>query len=89
MSFIRCQPCGFFRPIFVQSGGDFIISFPTVTGKTYLLQRSDTLAAGSWTDAGADFPAAAGPATETSSGPQDFSAFGNPDKLFVRVRLKP
>ncbi len=41
----------FFRPIFVQSGGNFIISFPTVTGKTYLLQRSDDVS-GTWINNG-------------------------------------
>jgi autotransporter-associated beta strand protein len=31
------------------SGGDFVLSFPTVVGKTYRVERSDTLATGSWT----------------------------------------
>ena len=30
-------------------GNDFIVSFPTVSGKTYRVERSDTLQAGSWT----------------------------------------
>ena len=30
----------------------FSITFPTVTGRTYTLQRSDTLAPGSWVNAG-------------------------------------
>jgi hypothetical protein len=34
---------------FVISDGDFRVSFPTVSGKTYRLERSDTLQAGSWT----------------------------------------
>ena len=66
-----------------------ILTWTSVPGKIYRLEISETLAAGSWTDAGADFPAAAGPATETSSGPLDITPFGDPSKLFVRVRLKP
>jgi fibronectin type 3 domain-containing protein len=31
------------------SGGDAVVSFPTVLGKTYRLERSDTLQSGSWT----------------------------------------
>ena len=31
------------------SGNDFIVSFATVLGKTYRVERSDTLQAGSWT----------------------------------------
>ncbi|MEO7101043.1 MAG: autotransporter-associated beta strand repeat-containing protein, partial [Luteolibacter sp.] len=31
------------------SGNDFIVSFSTVSGKTYRVERSDTLEAGSWT----------------------------------------
>lgn len=31
------------------SGNDFVVSFSTVAGKTYRVERSDTLAAGSWT----------------------------------------
>ena len=30
-------------------GGDIVVSFPSVSGKIYQAQRSDTLAAGSWT----------------------------------------
>lgn len=33
----------------VVSGSDFVVSFPTVSGKTYRVERSDTLQAGSWT----------------------------------------
>ena len=66
-----------------------ILSWTSVPGKIYRLEISETMAAGSWTDAGADFAAAAGPATETSSGPLDITPFGDPSKLFVRVRLKP
>ncbi|MEO7933704.1 MAG: LamG-like jellyroll fold domain-containing protein [Chthoniobacterales bacterium] len=31
------------------SGNDFVVSFPSVSGKTYRVERSDTLQAGSWT----------------------------------------
>ena len=36
----------------VLSGGNLTISFPTVTGRSYTLWRSDTLAAGTWTNTG-------------------------------------
>jgi hypothetical protein len=32
-----------------KSGNDMLISFPSVSGKTYTVQRSDTLQGGSWT----------------------------------------
>jgi autotransporter-associated beta strand protein len=32
-----------------KSGNDMLVSFPSVTGKTYVVQRSDTLQSGSWT----------------------------------------
>jgi hypothetical protein len=37
----------------LRSGGNVIITFPTVVGRTYTLWRSDTLASGSWVDSGA------------------------------------
>jgi hypothetical protein len=36
----------------VLSGPNALISFPTITGKSYTLWRSDTLAPASWTDSG-------------------------------------
>lgn len=41
-----------FRPAAVRSGGNLLISFPSVTGRSYRLLRSDTLAPGSWVDSG-------------------------------------
>jgi hypothetical protein len=32
-----------------KSGSDMLVSFPSVSGKTYTVQRSDTLQSGSWT----------------------------------------
>ncbi len=42
------NPNSIFRLVF----DGFSITFPTVTGRTYTLQRSDTLAPGSWVNAG-------------------------------------
>jgi hypothetical protein len=36
----------------VLSGGNLVLSFPAATGRSYTLWRSDTLAAGSWTNTG-------------------------------------
>jgi hypothetical protein len=66
-----------------------LLTWTSVPGKIYRLEISDSLAAGTWTDAGVDFPAAATPALQTDSGPLDITPFGDPAKLFVRVRLKP
>jgi hypothetical protein len=43
------------------SGGNLTLSFPTVSGRSYTLWRSDTLAAGSWTNTG--IPSLAGTGT--------------------------
>jgi hypothetical protein len=49
---------GSFLPTSAVSGADLIISFPTVTGRTYTLERSDTLAPNSWTTSGLPAPLA-------------------------------
>lgn len=40
----------FWHPAASRDAGDLVIEFPSVTGRTYRLQQSETLAAGSWTD---------------------------------------
>jgi hypothetical protein len=36
----------------VRDGGNLILNFPTMTGRTYSLWRSDTLTSGAWTNTG-------------------------------------
>jgi hypothetical protein len=67
-----------------KAGSDATLTWNSVPGKVYRIDISPTMA--SWTDVGTDFPAAAGPATETTTtvtlpGPL-------PAKFFVRVRVK-
>ena len=42
------------------SGSDLLLSFPTVSGKTYRVERSDTLQTGSWATVQADIPGTGG-----------------------------
>jgi len=44
-----------FRPLVTKDGGDILINFPAILGRTYTLQRSDTLAPGSWAPTGLNF----------------------------------
>jgi len=38
-----------------RDGGDILITFAIITGRTYTLHRSDTLAPGSWAPTGLTF----------------------------------
>ena len=51
-----------------KSGNDMLVSFPTVTGRTYRLERSDTLAAGSWTNVQDNIAGTGGTVQVTDSG---------------------
>ncbi|MEI8037004.1 MAG: hypothetical protein WCJ14_01315, partial [Verrucomicrobiota bacterium] len=42
------------------SGSDLLLSFPTVSGKTYRVERSDTLQTGSWATVQANIPGTGG-----------------------------
>jgi hypothetical protein len=62
------------------------VTWTSVPGKVYRIDAGPDMSA--WTDLGQDFPAAAGPATQTTAGPIDLSAVGAPAKYFLRVRVK-
>ena len=51
-----------------RSGGDMVISFPTVLSKTYSLQYSSTLQAGSWSDVQSAIDGTGGTVSVTDSG---------------------
>jgi hypothetical protein len=71
----------------VLSGGDLTVSFPTVTGRSYSLWRSDTLAAGTWTNTG--LPALAGTGT-TLTFTVPAPAPGVPERFFrVQADAQP
>ncbi len=67
----------------VLENSDLLVSFPSVTGRSYKLWQSDTMIAGTWTDTGL-------PALTGSGGTLTFSlpapAAG---RLFVRVQAGP
>ena len=67
----------------VLDGGDLLVSFPSLTGQSYTLWQSDTMADGTWTDTGLPaVPGTGGPLTFTLPAP----AAG---RLFVRVQAGP
>jgi hypothetical protein len=62
------------------------VTWTSVPGKVYRIDASPNMTG--WTDLGEDFPAAAGPATQTTAGPIDLSIIGAPARYFLRVRVK-
>ena len=46
------SPASIFRATATRSGGNLVITFPSVTGKTYTLWQSGTLGLGSWSNSG-------------------------------------
>jgi hypothetical protein len=68
----------------VLNGSDASVTWTSVPGKTYRIDASAEM--GTWTDAGADFPAAAGPATETTASVNVPGVF--PPRYYLRVRVK-
>ncbi|MBP7948950.1 MAG: hypothetical protein KA004_04785 [Verrucomicrobiales bacterium] len=71
------------------TGNNAYATWTSVPGKIYRLDISPDMA-GPWEDLGVDVPAAAAPATETSSGPIDMTGLGSPlpAKYFLRARVK-
>ena len=67
----------------VLNGGNLTLSFPTMTGRTYTLWRSDTLADGTWTNTGLAALAGTG-ATLTFTVPAT-----TPARRFFRVHADP
>ncbi len=61
---------------------DFFVTFPTARDVTYRVERSDTLASGSWTALGPDIPGTGNPATVT-----DPNAPALHPRRFYRVRI--
>ncbi len=69
-----------FRPVFFKDAAGLFMRFPTVTGRTYTIQRSSTLAAGSWTSTGLT--------SEGSGNTQTFRLPANsPGRWFFRVAV--
>ena len=64
-------------------GSDLLLSFPTVSGKTYRVERSDTLQAGSWTTVQANIPGTGGTVQVT-----DTAGAAQP-KRFYRIVVTP
>ena len=77
------DPSSRFTPISTRSGGNVVISFPTVAGRTYTLWRSDNLTPGSWVDTG--LPALAG----NGSTRQFTVTITNPARRLYRVVIAP
>ncbi len=69
-----------------KTGSTATVTWTSVPGKVYRIDAGPSPAA--WTDLGVDFPAAAGPATQTGSGPIDLTPVGAASKYFLRVRVK-
>jgi beta-galactosidase len=65
------------------SGGDVFVSFPSVAGKSYRLERSDTLQSGSWTTVQDNIAGTGGTIAITDTGAAAQS------KRFYRVVLVP
>ncbi|CAN5385994.1 hypothetical protein BH23VER1_BH23VER1_10910 [soil metagenome] len=61
------------------------VTWNSVPTKSYRIDFSTDLS--TWTDLGTNFPAAAAPAAQTSSGPLDLGEIGNPDEAYLRVRV--
>ena len=67
----------------VRSGGNLILSFPTVPGITYTLWHSDTAADGTWTDTGL-------PALPGTGAIRAFAVSATtPARRFFRVQAAP
>ena len=67
----------------VLEGSDLLVSFPSVTGRSYTLWQSDTLAAGTWTDTGLSaLPGTGATLTFTVLAP-------TPGHRFFRVQRSP
>jgi hypothetical protein len=81
----RPVPANFRITNAVLSGGNLVLSFPTATGWSYTLWRSDTLAAGSWINTG--LPALAGNGT-TLTFTLPAPVAGVPERFF-RVQAAP
>ena len=74
------DPSSVFRTAsFVRNGANLILSFPTVTGRTYRLQRSDTL--GTWIDTGITVMG--------SGGVRSFTVSAALQRRFFRVAVTP
>jgi hypothetical protein len=51
-----------------KNGNDMLVSFPSVSGKTYSVERSDTLQSGSWTTVQSGIPGNGGTVQVTDTG---------------------
>jgi len=77
------DPASALRASIAISGSNLVVSFPTVSGKSYRLERSDTLANGSWTTLSDNIAGTGGVLQVT-----DVGAASQP-KRFYRVVLLP
>jgi hypothetical protein len=55
-------------PGVAKSGNDMLVSFPSVSGKTYTVERSDTLQTGSWSAVRSGIPGTGGTVQVTDTG---------------------
>lgn len=72
------NPTSVFRATATRTGGNLVITFPTVSGKTYRLERSDTLAP-VWVNTGLT------PVSGNGSVQQFTVPAGSPARRFFRV----
>ncbi|MFM2243620.1 MAG: hypothetical protein RLZ97_2476, partial [Verrucomicrobiota bacterium] len=79
---IPTQPGSVFRPVSAVDGQDLLITFPTVSGRTYQLQQSDNLAAESWTNRGSSLMGQGNQHTFRIP-------IATPTRRFFRVRIMP
>jgi len=77
------DPASALRASIAISGSNLVVSFPTVSGKSYRVERSDTLANGSWTTLSDNIAGTGGVLQVT-----DVGAASQP-KRFYRVVLLP